>query len=166
MFKIYRDNVKLGGHNNLVFEIFKSGFKQVVDTYFFAIDKKFNPNDESLRKANLNIINLLENWLIELDKGRKEIFLPFDFSDQYIGCIKVVIKEPNNLLCISYGATTEYSAISLKPSGYPENFNLSENDFIEMDSNVLEISHSDFITIIKSCIIEFKSESNNIEWLN
>ncbi len=167
MINIYKENNKIGGHNNLVLEISLAEFKQITDTYYFSLDNGFLEKDESIKKTNLNIINLLGNWLLEVEKivEGEFIFLPFDFSDEYLGCLKV-FKNVNNTLCISYGITTAYNGVSLSPSEYPNNFELDLFDFLEENIKKIELSFKEFEKSIKNSIDKFNSKEGNIEWLN
>ena len=54
------------------------------DSYYFALDRKVRPDDESPAKVKMVLRKLLEQWLTataNLPDG-SATFLPYDFSDQ------------------------------------------------------------------------------------
>lgn len=118
-----------GGHGNLVLKLESIKFSQVADTYYFALDSSFMKGDESEQKVIMNLHNLLKCWFAavqKLESGDVK-FLPFDFSDQYIGCLRVEKLEGDNIL-VDYGSTRKFEGSSFKPSKCEE-FVLSDKDY-------------------------------------
>jgi hypothetical protein len=67
-------------------------YRRVADTYYFAIDSGILDRDESEEKVRKVIESLLDQWSRALDSGSSPIFLPYDFSDQYTGCLRVLVE--------------------------------------------------------------------------
>jgi hypothetical protein len=65
------------------------------DSYYFALDQKFDSQEESDKKSLKVLIKLLEQWMCAVDELKREetIFLPFDFSDQSTGCFKCWLED-------------------------------------------------------------------------
>jgi hypothetical protein len=121
MIKIWLDKSIEGGHSNLFLEFSSSNFIQVADTYYFALDNFFMEGEESSFKVRQNLKNLLNKWisLIEKMKVNQKIYLPFDFSDEYIGCLRVdKISEFD--LQVGYGSTRRFDGTSISPSQIEE----------------------------------------------
>lgn len=118
-----------GGHGNLLLSLEPIGFSQVADTYYFALDMSFRKDDESEEKVILNLRNLLRCWFsaVENLEDAGVTYLPFDFSDQYIGCLRVAMRDGQNLL-IDYGYTRKFDGSSFNPS-HCKAFVLGEKDY-------------------------------------
>jgi hypothetical protein len=76
------------GHNDLVLRF--PGGEHRCDTYYFAIDGKFDPDDESHGKIVRVLHALVRQWLDLVRNATEDdvIFLPFDFSDQCTGWVR------------------------------------------------------------------------------
>lgn len=117
MIDVTVDRTIEGGHRNLVLALETIGFIQVADTYYFAIDPCFMNGDESEHKVILNLLNLLKWWSVSVEKIERgdATYLPFDFSDQYVGCLRVSIRDGQNVL-VDYGSTRKFEGCSFSPS--------------------------------------------------
>lgn len=142
---------RIEGHTNLLLNLQPINFSQVADTYYFALDNSFRHGDESEEKVILNIKRLLECWLDAVKNlGSSEVsYLPFDFSDQYIGCIRVEGVDANNL-SVSYGSTRKFEGSSFRPSQCKQ-FVLDPSDY-DSTTNSFILKRSSFIRNIKSSI--------------
>ena len=74
-------------NKEFVLELKQSNFKEYSDFYYYAIDNGIG------EKRNIVIENQIENiknWKEQiLNFTFGELFLPFDFSDQYLGCLRL-----------------------------------------------------------------------------
>ena len=118
-----------GGHGDLLLDLKPIGFSQVADTYYFALDTAFMEKDESEDKVVLSLRHLLKCWFAAVSKlDRASVaYLPFDFSDQYIGCLRVEECEEENLM-VSYGSTRKFEGSSFNPFDC-DMFILSDKDY-------------------------------------
>lgn len=129
MIDVTIDTTIEGGHGNLLLRLEAIGFTQVADTYYLAIDPSFMKDDVSERKVILNLRNLLEWWSASVEKLETEgvTYLPFDFSDQYIGCLRVAMRDAQ-ILSVDYGSTRKFQGDSFDPSQC-EAFVLADKDY-------------------------------------
>ena len=135
MIRIWLDN-KVGGHENLHVDLPKINYSKIADTYYFALDNLFMPDDESKEKAVLNIKQLLNYWCDAIQRLKKDevVFLPFDYSDEYIGCFRIKYLN-NDEITVDYGYTTEYEGCMFRPSQFlsfkmnDENYNITTDSF-------------------------------------
>lgn len=69
------------------------GWRHVCETYYLALDSGLAPGDESLEKLNRVLVALLEQWrhLVMCAPAGGTLSLPFDFTDQAIGCLSARI---------------------------------------------------------------------------
>jgi hypothetical protein len=83
-------NFQNHGHKDLILRIPEIGLEQIADTYYFSLDIS-NLTENETRKVVLNLIGLLQNWKDKLSKlqSNKIVFLPFDYSDEYLGGLRV-----------------------------------------------------------------------------
>ncbi|WP_128546997.1 hypothetical protein [Larkinella soli] len=81
-------------HKDLTLEI-EHLVSDTQDSYFFALDNFILPDKENWEKVKVVVSYLLNKWEIAVREIDSATHLPFDFSDQYIGCLKVE-KYPSN----------------------------------------------------------------------
>jgi hypothetical protein len=90
------------------------------DSYYFAIDRQLEPDDESPSKVKAVLRKLLDQWLTaatNLPDGCT-VFLPYDFSDQstsWICCMR-----DGNDVAVSQGWSAHVQGWSLSPSAVGE----------------------------------------------
>lgn len=67
------------------------GWRHPCQTYFLALDYGIAPGDESLEKVNRVLVAVLDQWrrLAMCAPSGSTLLLPFDFTDQSIGCLAV-----------------------------------------------------------------------------
>lgn len=99
------------------FEFFLGDKSYYGDLYYFCLDNTFFENDQSLAKGVLNFLAMLENWKLKIEKLglSQRDFLPFDYSDQYIGFF-IISKISNEEILIQYGYTPDYFGWGTNPS--------------------------------------------------
>jgi hypothetical protein len=115
----YIDNGK--AHEDVLLKL--GGVERVCDSYYFALDTGIRPGDGSPFKVGLVLIRLIEQWseIIETANNGSTVYLPFDFSDQYTGCIR----------CEVIGDTCELHLGFSRREGWSM-----------LPSNIIEYSHS------------------------
>ena len=111
--------------------------------------------DKSINKVTLNIKQLLNCWCDAIRYLKKDeiIFLPFDYSDQYIGCFRIKSLK-NDEIIVDYGYTTKYEGWEIRPSQF-HNFKINDVDYnIKTDS--FQCEKYEFIESINSSINQIK----------
>jgi len=123
-------NPAAGLHESLTLSIPALGVSVVADTYYVASDDDVEPGETSPSRIEAAISTLIQGWisLIRTMSSRDIRYLPFDFSDQYIGCLKIEGREGGQV-GMSYGYTTTIEGHGLSPSE-PHSLALSEYDCI------------------------------------
>ncbi|UYQ95587.1 hypothetical protein MKQ68_10790 [Chitinophaga horti] len=116
---------------------------ETVDSYYLAIDHAFMPGMSGDLKVTLVLEKLIARWhefVLELGTG-DVVYLPVDFSDQYLGCFRVE-RLTSGYVLVSYGFTTAITGHHISPSDIPR-LKLSDEDYkvasaiIEFDKDVL-----------------------------
>jgi hypothetical protein len=75
------------GHDDITLRL--DGYERKADSYYFAIDWRFDRGDESPHKAGRCLSQLLQAWIAALEKSAGAyVFLPYDLSDGYTGCLR------------------------------------------------------------------------------
>jgi hypothetical protein len=144
------------GHENLFLEMPEGGIEETADSYYFALDNFFMPNEESTYKVISNIKFLLEGWITILNSIQKNdiAFLPFDYSDEYIGGL--IVKQYDDLnVYISFGYTTKYTGSGMAPSQF-EKIKLNQEDLRGMSPSILKLK-SELLNEIQSSIKSISS---------
>jgi hypothetical protein len=117
-------------HDDLSLSIPSKGIKFTADSYYFSDDESIViNNDESERKYD-SVKQLLNQWKRKIES--MEIgdicFLPFDFSDEYIGCLKLELVD--QWLVGNYGYTEKIHGYAIYPSNLSQ-FAIGNEDFIK-----------------------------------
>ena len=79
------------GHEDLILSL--PNYERVADTYYFALDSGIRAGDESFEKVRTIIASLLAQWNNAVSSRESVVFLPYDFSDEYTGCLRVLIED-------------------------------------------------------------------------
>ena len=81
------------GHNDIVFCL--DDYSCVCDSYYFFIDYTIDDGDESVEKALKVMRQLLQQWIdaVENLAENEVVHLPFDFSDQFTGCVECTFSK-------------------------------------------------------------------------
>lgn len=138
-------------HNDLHLIIKAIDFECVADTYYLLLDDNIQWTHDDYKKVNEVLIHILNKWIDKLEslKLGDQCFLPFDFSDQYIGCLCVELIDKTTLKGI-YGFTRKITGIHIYPSDI-ESFTIEINDF-ESDSRAFSIDQKNLISDIHHSI--------------
>lgn len=133
-----------GKDQNLILELFDQ--KQIADLYYLASDNNLEIEQIEI-KIKVSFVKLMNQWIdrIESLNLSETTYLPFDFSDQYIGCLKVS-KLENDKLSLLYGYTRQFEGWQLPPSNI-EKFILNENSF-ELDWENNTVNKEDLLNAI------------------
>ena len=153
--------LKEGGdcHGDLILYIktndWKKNWKIIVDSYYLALDGFYDPDNKTSDKIEVVLKQLLNNWilLVKEVKAGHNCYLPFDFSDQYTGWIKV-FKESNEDLKLSYGYAT-LEGHRIHPSKLDHYRYIGDYEFIDLiEYETLEIKQGEFIKSIEKIIVK------------
>jgi|GEM_PF-2012622 len=116
MISIQLENIENGRFSLHIEEV---NYTQETIIYYLAIDPDFMPDIENTYKALLNLRKLMYSWIDCINSSLKEIntrvYLPFDFQDEYIGCLRLEFVRDGNLQ-VDYGYTEEIQGYSVNPS--------------------------------------------------
>lgn len=129
-------------HKDFFIKINKEEF--LSDTYYFWADEfgsLINPYDGIYKR----MIQYFDKWIIEIKNLSKneELFIPIDFSDEYIGGLKV-INLGNDILSVSYGFITQINDLVIQVKENGGIFTNLCNRSIEVSTS-FEMHKSDFI---------------------
>lgn len=144
-----------GGHGNLTLSMPFLDELYIMDTYYFALDNSFLPNDESHNKVILSLVKNLRYWVDKTNKllDNEIVFFPIDLSDEYVGFL--IVENKSNLLEIKYAVTQELTGWGLNASK-PEEFSL-EKPIHHIEAGKLDISKGEFANNILLSINQIES---------
>jgi hypothetical protein len=134
------------GHIDLIVELPKMNMSEQFDSYYFQVEcEPFEISD--IKQA---ISNLIEYWKVKIleMKSSEPIYLPIDFSDEYIGCYR--LESVKGKIKMQYGfSRTNGFGISPSNSG---DFYKSVKDFeLLTDYLTIEVSKKELIdSLIKN----------------
>ena len=140
-----------GLHQDLFLKISSINFIVIADSYYYILDNSLSDNFNVEKNKNSIICNALKEWknkIINFKKGNT-YFLPFDFSDQYIGCLRLEAINDTDIQG-SYGITQKILGMMINPSQL-EQFDIDDLDF-ENDSESFFINKDDLIFSVESSI--------------
>jgi hypothetical protein len=142
----FRDNNSL--HNDL----FLHFENQVIecDSYYFALDKNIEPDKENAAKIKTVIKELLNQWKLYVSRAKSGeiVYLPFDFSDKYTGCLKCEFQSDCVLLTIGY---LQFEGWLFFPSDI-STYVKSNKLFIKSKDSIAKLKRSEFLNQIKQNI--------------
>jgi hypothetical protein len=149
-------NLGSGGHEDLFLTIPLIGLKVSADTYYFAlaleeVDVRIDENE-----VKRGVLSLLTYWADKaLACGNDEVIhLPFDFSDQYIGCIQLVTNDARFRLSYGFTHTPGYSVNPLELGDFCQQV----SDFQKTSKNPCEVSRQDFQLAIDDAIVQIEKD--------
>lgn len=151
--KIFYDSQSEKGHKDLTLVFDELELTEVADSYYFAIDNLFLPENESKDKVILVLKNLMDAWVkrVLMLLVNDVTFLPFDFSDQYLGCFRV--EQINNKeISVCYGFTANVSGFEIPPSSI-DNFLIMSDEEFEVTSHAVEFDKHIFVSSIKQSLL-------------
>jgi len=87
------------------------------DSYYLGFDPGIDPLDESRSKTRRVLAALLDAAAVSLEKARAGaiVMLPYDFSDQYIGLLRVAVDAKGQAIEISR-VTSTFEGWAIAPS--------------------------------------------------
>jgi len=144
------DNDK-GGHDDLLFSIPDLIGDKEFDTYYFYLAVEPAETIDEIKNA---VSQLLQFWLDKVSGSinGETIFLPIDFSDQYIGCLKVQNQDMKLVLTYGFSRREGYSVDPLNP----ENYYKEINDFKADSEKQMTIDQTVFISSLDKQIRKLK----------
>lgn len=144
-----------GGHHDLLFKIPGLVETKFFDTYYFALAIEPRDGAEEIKHAIGELMLYWKNKLVESKEG-EAIYLPIDFSDQYIGCVRAI--HQNNTFTLSYGYTL-IEGFAISPIN-PGDFYKNVEDFKVDDESQLIVNQSELISTLEKLILQFKNCTN------
>ena len=153
----FRDNGTAHDDVHLSFEV----AEEIADSYYFALDNGVEPDDESPSKVFRVLRRLLEQWREHLNAASDGdvLFLPYDFSDQYTGCLRCERNAHGLHIAHGYSAREGWS---FNPSDITEYVN-SVDDFrlgtmaaTGKKTEGIQIGFEDFMSLVESSIAASK----------
>lgn len=112
----YEDNGT--AHEDLVLRF--GGQTKICDSYYFALDRRIEPDSDSPSKIKAVLRALLEQWLTAASnlQDAGTVFLPYDFSDQYTGWL--CCRRDRNEVVVSLGWSPAVQGHWIFPSAVGE----------------------------------------------
>jgi hypothetical protein len=141
----YRDNRT--GHRDIHFHV--GDYSCIADSYYLALDISNDDPDGSVEGI---LVQLLKHWLEVLQHADSThpVFLPYDFSDQYIGCLKCVVKWDAIRVQPGWSSRCGHSVSPSKPG----DFFYGIEDFSPSIPEPLQLSREDFVSQINESIAQ------------
>lgn len=141
----------VGVHKDIELKIPSIEIDRHADGYFLFLDEDINTDADGYEKVVEVLKCILRGWISRINSIKLGgiNFLPFDFSDQYIGCLRVEMISRDNLF-VSYGYTTKITGVDVNASSL-EDFVLENNDF-KQRSPLIEISKEQLLRDIQSSL--------------
>ena len=141
----FKDNNSL--HEDIVLYVGKQSW--TCDSYYFALDRQLLPDQEDADKVRIVLKRLLEQWLkaVEQIPDGGIVYLPYDFSDQYIGWLQC--KRFGDQIDILRG-WSRVGGWSVPPSSVGEYMN-EVSGFMPTDP-VVQVPWADLIDAIEGLI--------------
>ncbi|SHN29539.1 hypothetical protein [Chitinophaga sp. CF418] len=139
MFEVIFNSKKEEQHYDISVNISDIGFSSEVDSYYLCIDPFFMPDQEGPDKVEKCLKLMIASWMatIEQMEVNQIVYLPYDFSDQYIGALKVQ-KMSLNEISLGSGCTTKYSGFQKYPS---------KDTFLDLDDEEFDSDGNDTILL-------------------
>ena len=92
-----------GGHRDLFLTIPQLGVEVCADSYYFAValgHRNVRASENTVRQEVVALLSCWVDTVCSCSDG-DTVYLPFDFSDQYTGCLRVI--EDRDNFRLSYG---------------------------------------------------------------
>jgi hypothetical protein len=146
MFLEFKDNNT--AHEDLLFHF--NGKVKRCDSYYFALDRVIAPEDESPEKVRVVLKRLLGQWLEYVNNSASGdiLYLPYDFSDQYIGCLRCEVADSYVTLIEGYLNIDGYF---IPPSDISDLVK-TKRYFTVSNKNSIQIQKQDFVDELKENI--------------
>lgn len=144
-----------GGHRDLFLAIPQLGLVTCADTYYFALaleERHVKVHEVAVRQAVSALLSYWIDWVLSCADG-DTIHLPFDFSDQYTGCLQVKAEGSNVWLSYGYSLIEGWRVDPLEPGTY---FQQVEDFKADPDQN-LKISRIEFLDAVRGAFLKIDS---------
>lgn len=151
------------GHSDLLLKSDVLGLEKYTDSYYFIIDPDFKPLEETFEKVTILLIGLLQFWINEIESiiENNTAYLPFDFSDQYLGCFRIMGTN-NNDINIDYGYTTKYQGWAIPISKINQvKFEIYHDEY-QSNTETIKVAKADIIENIRTSISNIESKLTTI----
>ena len=124
----YQPNDDFELHQDLTLTITEIGLEQVADSYYVHIDDFYEVATDNENKTISVLIILLTFWLQKVKASiiNKSFYLPFDYADEWTGCIRIKRVDDENIE-INYGHTS-FEGWRTYPSK-ADDFMISDSDY-------------------------------------
>jgi hypothetical protein len=151
MIEIIFDSKSENCHGDITLNLFSSKFIRHVDSYYLALDNFFMPDDESEEKVIFSLQNMIASWSSLVDSANINdlLYLSYDFSDQYIGFLKIYIVSLTEIT-ISVGHSTTYQGCTTNPSR-AASLRLLESEFKSTTEDVV-VDRRSFVFALKQAL--------------
>ena len=148
----FRDNGT--AHDDL--HLWLEGYSRTADSYYLAIDPSMLPRQESADKVRRVLVRLLQRWMEVLPQATptKPVYLPFDFSDQYTGCLSC--KHADEFVEIVPGISSR-EGWNVGPSD-PDDYFFGITDFRSDAPAPLRLSREELLRRIQESIADTESQ--------
>jgi len=148
-----RDNGTAHDDVHLSFE----GIEEIADSYYLVLDNGVEPDDESPSKALLVLRRLLEQWreYLNVASQGEVLFLPYDFSDQYTGCLRCERNAVGFHVAHGYSSREGWSFNPSDISDYVrsiEDFRLGSITATGNETEGIQIGFEEFLSLVESSI--------------
>src|ERR1044071_2843690 len=132
------------------------GYARTTDSYYLAIDPSMLPHQESADKVRRVLIRLLQRWTEVLSQATptQPVYLPFDFSDQYTGCLSC---RPDGEFVEIVPGTSSREGWNVGPSD-PGDYFFGITDFCPDAPAPVRLSREEFLRRIRESIADTESQ--------
>jgi hypothetical protein len=133
-----------------------NGYVRATDSYYLAIDPSMFPGQESADKVRRVLIRLLQRWIEALSQATptRPVYLPFDFSDQYTGCLSC---RPDGEFVEILPGTSSREGHNVAPSD-PDDYFFGITDFSPDAPAPFRLSIGEFLQRIRESIADTESQ--------
>lgn len=116
----------------------------------FAIDPNIEPDKEDADKVKTVLKKLLDQWKLYVSRMKADeiIYLPFDFSDEYTGCLRCEFQNDFVLLTVGYLQSVGWLIFPSDISNYVKSSKL----FIKSKVLTIKLRKKEFLNQIKQNI--------------
>jgi hypothetical protein len=130
--------------------------EEYADLYYFCTDNYYVKGENYLTKGILNFLLLLHNWKKHLlaTPISQSVYLPFDFSDQYLGGLYIVVSDDENIE-FGYAVSKEVEGWANSPTQL-ELMNLQKEKLIFIFEHQ-QMKKSEFLEFVDDSIYEILS---------
>lgn len=139
-----------------VLEIKNLNFIEYSDFYYYILDDGLEEKENILLENQIENLKSWEEGILNFSTG--EVFLPFDFSDQYLGCFKYFVKDREPLMSYGYFDNVRAPYPSYCRPFYRKDY---MGNFIETFPP-FKVDRKELIQDIERIISEFYKELNSI----